>query len=103
MTTIGMLIFDDAEELDFVGPWEVFTMAAKIRDDIRVVTIAERGEAVRCAKGMRVLPDHAHSLRAAHRLRSLCDRHHAHVVAQRRRHREHLPGARKVELLRAVE
>jgi transcriptional regulator GlxA family with amidase domain len=58
MTTIGMLIFDDAEELDFVGPWEVFTMAAKTRDDVRVVTIAERAGPVRCAKGMRVLPDH---------------------------------------------
>jgi transcriptional regulator GlxA family with amidase domain len=58
MTTIGMLIFDDAEELDFVGPWEVFTMARKIRDDIRVVTIAEREDPVRCAKGLRVIPDH---------------------------------------------
>jgi transcriptional regulator GlxA family with amidase domain len=58
MTAIGMLIFDDAEELDFVGPWEVFTMAAKIRDDIRVVTIAERADPVRCAKGLRVIPDH---------------------------------------------
>ena len=58
MTTIGMLIFDDAEELDFVGPWEVFTMAGKIRDDVRVVTIAERTGPVRCAKGMRVVPDH---------------------------------------------
>ena len=57
MTTIGLLIFDGAEELDFVGPWEVFTMAAKMRDDIRVVTIAERAEPVRCAKGMRVIPD----------------------------------------------
>jgi transcriptional regulator GlxA family with amidase domain len=58
MTTIGLLIFDGAEELDFVGPWEVFTMAAKVRDDIRVVTIAERAAPVACAKGMRVLPDH---------------------------------------------
>jgi transcriptional regulator GlxA family with amidase domain len=58
MTTIGLLIFDGAEELDFVGPWEVFTMAAVIRDDIRVVTIAERAGPVACAKGMRVLPDH---------------------------------------------
>ena len=58
MTTIGMLIFEGAEELDFVGPWEVFTMAAKVRDDIRVVTIAERAGPVACAKGMRVLPDH---------------------------------------------
>ncbi len=59
MTTIGLLLFDGAEELDFAGPWEVFTMAANIRDDIRVVTIAERAEPVRCAKGMRVIPDHA--------------------------------------------
>ena len=58
MTTIGLLIFDGAEELDFVGPWEVFTMAGKARDDIRVVTIAERAGPVACAKGMRVLPDH---------------------------------------------
>ncbi len=56
--TTGMLIFDDAEELDFVGPWEVFTAAAKMRDGDRVVTIAERPTAVRCNKGLRVLPDH---------------------------------------------
>jgi transcriptional regulator GlxA family with amidase domain len=57
-TSIGLLIFDDAEELDFVGPWEVFTMAAQARDDVQVVTIAERAGPVRCAKGLRVLPDH---------------------------------------------
>jgi len=57
-TQIGILLFDDAEELDFVGPWEVFTMAALGRDDLRVATIAERADAVRCAKGLRVLPDH---------------------------------------------
>jgi putative intracellular protease/amidase len=26
--TIGLILFDDAEELDFAGPWEVFTSAA---------------------------------------------------------------------------
>ena len=26
MKTIGIFIFNDAEELDFVGPYEVFTM-----------------------------------------------------------------------------
>ncbi len=56
--TTGVLIFDDAEELDFVGPWEVFTAAAKMRDDDRVVTIAERSAPVRCNKGLRVLADH---------------------------------------------
>ncbi len=57
--TTGMLIFDDAEELDFVGPWEVFTMARHIKPDDRVVTIAPTLEPVRCAKGMRVVPDHS--------------------------------------------
>jgi transcriptional regulator GlxA family with amidase domain len=57
--TTGMLIFDDAEELDFVGPWEVFTMARHVKPDDRVVTIAPTLEPVRCAKGMRVVPDHA--------------------------------------------
>lgn len=54
--TTGILIFDDAEELDFVGPWEVLASACKEGD--RVVTIAERPEPVRCAKGLRVVPDH---------------------------------------------
>lgn len=58
-TTIGILLFDDAEELDFVGPWEVLASAAMAKPGaLRVVTIAERAEPVRCAKGMRVLADH---------------------------------------------
>lgn len=55
--TIGIVLYPDAEELDWAGPWEVFTMAA-MGQDLRVVTIAERPEPVRCAKGLRVLPDH---------------------------------------------
>jgi len=57
MTTVGILLFDDAEELDFVGPWEVFTMATADLADSRVLTLAERSEPIRCAKGLRVLPD----------------------------------------------
>jgi len=58
MKTIGILIFDDAEELDFVGPWEVFTMAKAVDPDAhKVILIAEENRAIRCAKGMRVLPD----------------------------------------------
>ena len=98
MTTYGLLIFDDAEELDFAGPWEVFTTSAMLRNRAAnsgaansgaansgaansgaansgaansgaansgaansaadaVVLIAERSAPVRCAKGMRVLPD----------------------------------------------
>jgi len=59
MTTYGLLIFDDAEELDFAGPWEVFTASSMLRDQAdTAVLIAERAAPVRCAKGMRVLPDH---------------------------------------------
>jgi transcriptional regulator GlxA family with amidase domain len=58
MTTYGLLIFDGAEELDFAGPWEVFTVSAMLRDHgDTAVLIAQRPGAVRCAKGMQVLPD----------------------------------------------
>lgn len=57
-TTIGLVLFEDAEELDLVGPWEVFTMAAQLQRDVAVCTIAESEAPVRCAKGLRVLPDH---------------------------------------------
>jgi len=57
--TFGIVIFDEAEELDFVGPWEVFSMATLDLPEStsRVVSIAERSEPVRCANGLRVLPD----------------------------------------------
>ncbi|MEU2427320.1 DJ-1/PfpI family protein [Streptomyces sp. NPDC007851] len=59
MTTYGLLLFEGAEELDFVGPWEVFTASAMIRaQQDTTVLIAQRPDAVRCNKGMRVLPDH---------------------------------------------
>jgi transcriptional regulator GlxA family with amidase domain len=57
--TTGVLIFDDAEELDYVGPWEVYTMAQKARESGSVVTISETGAMVRSAKGLRVQPDHS--------------------------------------------
>jgi transcriptional regulator GlxA family with amidase domain len=59
MTTYGLLVFDGAEELDFAGPWEVFTASGMLRGDgDSAVLIAEQAGPVRCAKGMRVLPDH---------------------------------------------
>ncbi|MCO1656461.1 DJ-1/PfpI family protein [Pseudonocardia sp. S2-4] len=48
MSTIGILLFDGVEELDVVGPWEVFTASS---------ALLERAGAVRCRKGMRVLTD----------------------------------------------
>ena len=56
--TTGILLFEDVEELDFAGPWEVFTLAARKEQGDRVLTIAEHAGALRCAKGLRVIPDH---------------------------------------------
>ena len=57
--TTGILLFDDAEELDWVGPWEVLSAAAQqLFPEDRVVTIAQEVRAIRCAKGLRVLADH---------------------------------------------
>jgi transcriptional regulator GlxA family with amidase domain len=54
---VGILVFEEAEELDFVGPWEVFATARMLAGDVDVVTIAERLEPIRAAKGLRILPD----------------------------------------------
>ena len=60
---LGILLFNDAEELDFVGPWEVFTMANEVAEmsgkdkPFEPFMIAEKNDAVYCRKGMRVLPD----------------------------------------------
>ncbi|WP_331772559.1 DJ-1/PfpI family protein (plasmid) [Embleya sp. NBC_00888] len=59
MTTYGVLIFDEAEELDFAGPWEVFGASSLLRGGAdSLVLIAEHLDPVRCSRGMRVLPDH---------------------------------------------
>ena len=54
---IAIAVFEGAEELDFVGPWEVLAAWRDLRsDDIEVVLVGESTEPVTCAKGMRVLP-----------------------------------------------
>jgi transcriptional regulator GlxA family with amidase domain len=77
MTTYGILVFDGVQELDFVGPWEVFTVSGMVRqaaassgatgagagtetgeESDLAVTIAAEDRPVRGAKGLRVLPDH---------------------------------------------
>ena len=56
-TTYGLLIFPDVEELDFVGPLEVFAAAVKSAGEGRVVTIAEAFVPITATNGLRVLPD----------------------------------------------
>ena len=60
---IGILLFDDVEVLDFCGPFEVFSVAAKIgaasggEPPFIVFTLAERAGLVRAVGGLRVQPD----------------------------------------------
>lgn len=65
--TVGILIFDDVEVLDFCGPFEVFSVSRPVPqpgDDgeatplFRVLTIAERPTIVRCTGGLLVQPHH---------------------------------------------
>lgn len=65
MIKIGIFIFDGVEELDFVGPWEVWTMINTVcqargeADKIEIELISEQGGQVTCSKGLRVLTDRA--------------------------------------------
>jgi transcriptional regulator GlxA family with amidase domain len=57
---IGIALFEGAEELDFAGPWEVLAAWANQwpDDGVEVFAVADVLEPVRCAKGLRVVPDH---------------------------------------------
>ena len=59
-TTIGVFLFDGAEELDFVGPWEVLAAWAEQHpeDGIEVFTFASEPGTITAAKGLRVEPTH---------------------------------------------
>lgn len=60
--SIGILLFDDVEELDAVGPWEVLAYWTRTHpeDDWRVTTFSRDGAPVRAAKGMLITPDHSY-------------------------------------------
>jgi transcriptional regulator GlxA family with amidase domain len=59
VTVIGIALFDGAEELDWAGPWEVLAAWAQQwpDDGVRVFTLARESGTVKCAKGLRVVPD----------------------------------------------
>lgn len=56
---MGILIFKDVEELDFVGPFEVFGAANRIQPNtLETFTLAEDTRPVRAVHGLRVIPDY---------------------------------------------
>jgi transcriptional regulator GlxA family with amidase domain len=62
LTSVGILIFDDVEVLDFCGPFEVFSVARPVGEHsdgfklFNVVTIAEEDRIVTCRGGLLVKP-----------------------------------------------
>jgi transcriptional regulator GlxA family with amidase domain len=53
----GVLVFNDVEELDFVGPWEVLGMWGKYAGGPeRRLIVAESSAPVVCAKGLSINP-----------------------------------------------
>jgi transcriptional regulator GlxA family with amidase domain len=57
-TTIAVVVWDGVEELDFAGPYEVLTAWGAMTDrPVRVETVAETLDVVRCAHGLQVVPD----------------------------------------------
>lgn len=57
---VGVALYQDAEELDWAGPWEVLSYWARTwpDDGVRVFTVSREAGPVRCAGGLRVLADH---------------------------------------------
>jgi transcriptional regulator GlxA family with amidase domain len=58
---VGIILFDDVEEMDFAGPLEVFGVASSLTNKVEVATLSKNGEPVRCRYGLRVQPEHSFS------------------------------------------
>ncbi|MFN2505629.1 MAG: DJ-1/PfpI family protein [Acidimicrobiales bacterium] len=59
-TSIAVFVFPGAEELDFVGPWEVLRAWQRLQPEgtAHVFTVASEDGVIECARGLRVLADH---------------------------------------------
>lgn len=60
VTHVGILLFPDVEELDLVGPYQVFGAAHAAKPEAFDVFLvaADASGPVRCVNGLRVLPDY---------------------------------------------
>jgi len=62
--TVGILLFNEVEVLDFAGPFEVFSLAenaASASDDkhFKVIIIAENQATISARNGLQVIPDYS--------------------------------------------
>ena len=62
MRTVGILLFNEVEVLDFAGPFEVFSLAeaANTSDKyFKVIIIAEHQALISARNGLKVIPDYS--------------------------------------------
>ncbi len=61
--TVGIVLFDEVEVLDFAGPFEVFAVAGNVTEGgFRVVTVAERADSAQpiiARNGLKIVPDYS--------------------------------------------
>ncbi|MCK0469899.1 DJ-1/PfpI family protein [Halalkalibacter sp. APA_J-10(15)] len=60
--TVGILLFNEVEVLDFAGPFEVFSITSILHSNEKpfvVKTISESGELVTARNGLKVKPDYS--------------------------------------------
>lgn len=58
---LGIVLFDDVEELDAVGPWEVLAFWTRTfpGDGFAVTCLSRQGGPIRCAKGLTITAQHS--------------------------------------------
>ena len=52
--SVGVLLFDNAEVIDYAGPWEVFGQAG-----FKIFTVAENSKPVDAVFGQKIIPDYS--------------------------------------------
>ena len=65
MLSVGILLFNDVEVLDFAGPFEVFAVTGQTLDSTSspflVKTVSEDGKIVTARNGLKVQPDYSYA------------------------------------------
>ncbi|HYB84549.1 MAG TPA: DJ-1/PfpI family protein [archaeon] len=56
---VGILVFNEVEELDFVGPLEVFGIASTLVPALTVLTVSKDGQPIQARYGLKVQPDYS--------------------------------------------
>ncbi|MBJ6362521.1 DJ-1/PfpI family protein [Paenibacillus sp. GCM10012307] len=65
--SVGILLFDDADTLDFVGPLETFALVQVQQDEhnfgpaFRTFTFSLQGTSIKTAQGVTIIPDYSES------------------------------------------